>query len=394
MRTRRLFSEHKRRATQTCLAWSVLSLLFFSPLDSRTALAASNPSDVLVQGSRPQLVLASDSDAKKLQALFADATLIPQLEDLHAGIALSLEDLSPERAQVVRRLDEAGVPVIAWMALPRDEGYYLNAGNASFAEKRFAAFQKWTVDNELHWAGIGLDIEPSLGDWTQIQHGHRWRVFQTLLGRAFNGQRMMQARTAYANLIREMQADGYIVQTYQLMFLADERRAHSTVLERLFGLVDVRGNDEVFMLYSSFNHALGGAIVWEYGPDAQSIAVGSTASSGDAQMDAKFPALDWNEFSRDLIVASQFSHEVGVYSLEGCVRQGFLPKLKNLNWEQPVTLPAAVVVKAQKFRRGVQTVLWIASHVVYIGIVFLAGMTWLVVWWRRRRRARRAVRVA
>jgi hypothetical protein len=276
------------------------------------------------------------------------------------------------------------------MALPRSEGYYLNADNAPAAEKRFADFEKWTADNGLHWAGAGLDIEPSLGDWAEIQQGHRWRVLRTLLGRAFNGQRVVRARTAYAKLIGEMRASGYLVQTYQLMFLADERRAHSTVLERLFGLVDVRGSDEVFMLYSSFNHALGGAMVWAYGPDAQSIAVGSTASSGDAQTDARFGPLNWDEFSRDLIVASHFSKLVGVYSLEGCVRQGFLPKLKSLNWNQPVTLPGTAVAKAQQFRGAVQRILWIASHLVYIVVIFLAGITWLAVWWRRRRRARRA----
>lgn len=355
-----------------------------------TASAATGKADVRVQGQRAELIFACDSDTPKLQKLFADSTLVPDLQDLHAGIALSLEDLSPERAQVVRRLNQAGVPMIAWLALPHSEGYYINAGNAPQSERRFAEFEKWTAENGLHWTAVGLDIEPSLGDWSEIQQGHRRWILWTLLKRAFNGGRVTQARAAYQNLIHEMQAHGYIVQTYQLLFLADERRAHSTVLERLFGLVDVRGNDEVFMVYSSFNHAMGGAMVWAYGPDAQSIAVGSTASSGDAKADAKYPALDWDEFSRDLIVASHFAHEVGVYSLEGCVRQGFLPKLKSLDWEQPIPLPATAVVKAQKFRRGVQTVLWIGSHIVYLAIVFLAGVAWLVAWWRRRRKARRA----
>ena len=356
-----------------------------------TASAASDKADVRVQGQRAELIFACDSDTPKLQKLFADPTLVPDLQDLHAGIALSLEDLSPERAQVVRRLNEARVPMIAWMALPHSEGYYINAGNAPQAEKRFAEFEEWTADNGLHWTAVGLDIEPSLGDWSEIQQGHRKWILWTLLKRAFDGRRVTQARTSYQNLIREMQEHGYQVQTYQLMFLADERRAHTTVLERLFGIVDVRGNDEVFMLYSSFNHAMGGTMVWAYGPDAQSIAVGSTASSGDAQMDAKFSALNWDEFSRDLIVASHFSPEIGVYSLEGCVQQGFLAKLKSLDWAGTVTLPGKGVASVGTFRRRVQTILWIASHIVYIAIVFLAGIAWLAVWWRRRRRAHRAV---
>jgi hypothetical protein len=125
-----------------------------------------------------------------------------------------------------------------------------------------------------------------------------------------------------------MQAHGYRVQTYQFIFLADERGAHFTLLERLFGLVDVRGDEEGLMTYSSFNHKAGTAVAWSYGQDTQALAVGITLSSGNAALDAKYGPLNWEEFSRDTIVASHFSRQLGVYSLEGCVRQGFLPRLK------------------------------------------------------------------
>ncbi len=353
-----------------------------------SACGANGTTEIRVQGTRPQLMFACELDTEKLQALFADPAVMADLKDLNAGISLALMDLSSPRAQVVRRLNEAGIPVVAWMALPKERGYYLNADNEAVAAARFAEFEKWTADNGLRWAGIGLDIEPSLGDWTTIQQGRKWRLVRTLVGRAFDGKRVELARTAYAALIRRMQSRGYTVQTYQLLFLADERRAHSTVLERLFGVVDVRSDDEVLMVYSSFNHALDAALVWGYGPDAHTIAVGSTASAGGAELDAKFGPLNWDEFSRDLIVASHFSHEVGVYSLEGCVRQGFLPRLKTLDWTQPVTLSPATVEKVRKFRQRVQTMLWIASHILYFTAAVLLAIVGLVVYWRRRRRLR------
>lgn len=355
------------------------------------ACGARPAPDIRVQGSRPQLIFACELDTEKLQALFSDPDLIPDLKDLHAEVALALQDFSPGRAAVVRQLNAAGVGVIAWMALPRDQGYYLNAGNESAAAARFAEFQKWTADKNLHWAGIGLDIEPSLADWAQLQQKHRVRVLLSLVRRAFSGQRVVRARASYSTLIRQMQVQGYTVQTYQLMFLADERREHSTILERLFGLVDVRGNMEPLMIYSSFNHSLGSGMVWAYGPDAQTVAVGSTAASGDAAMDAKFPPLNWDELSRDLVVASHFSHTVGVYSLEGCVRQGFLPKVKSLDWTRPVVLPAATVAKAQTFRRRVQTILWLASNFVYLAGLLLAAIICLFFWWHKNRIARRAL---
>jgi hypothetical protein len=376
------------------IAWlwvaSNRALLLLLSMITPNALAAADAGNVRVQGQPSQLVFACDSDTPRLQSLFADPTLIPELKDLRAEIALSLTDLSPERAQLVRRLNGAGIATIAWMALPASEGYYLNANSATAAEKRFAELEKWTAENDLHWRAVGLDIEPSLDDWAQIQQGHRWRMVRTFLSRAFDGEKVAQARAAYQKLIRQMQEQGYAVETYQLLFVADARRVHSTLLERLFGIVDVRGNDEALMVYSSFNHALDGALLWSYGPDAQSIAVGSTASTGNPQTDAKFGPLNWEEFSTDLIVASHFSKLVGVYNLEGCIRQGFLPKLQRLNWENPVTLSTTTVARARKFRRGVQTALWVASHIVYIGIVLLLLMAWFGVWLRRRLRPRPA----
>jgi hypothetical protein len=38
-------------------------------------------------------------------------------------------------------------------------------------------------------------------------------------------------------LIREIQAHGHLVETHQFPFIADERRVHSTLLERLAGIV-------------------------------------------------------------------------------------------------------------------------------------------------------------
>src|SRR5215831_8185184 len=226
--------------------------------------------------------------------------------------------------------------------------------------------EKWTADNHLHLAAVGLDIEPSLGDWAQIQPGHRWRMVRTLLSRAFDGESVARGRAAYQKLIREMQEHGYAVQTYQLLFVADARRVHSTVLERLFGIVDVRGNDEALMVYSSFNHRLEGALVWAYGPDAQSMAVGSTARPGNAQTDARFGPLNWDEFSRDLIVASHFSKLVGVYNLEGCVHQGFLPRLEAMDWNQSVLIPEISVRRAERMGLILRAVLWIGSHAFYL----------------------------
>lgn len=353
-----------------------------------TAAAAANRDLVVYNRSepRPELIFACDRQTSELSALFAPA-LIDDLRQLKAGVALSTEDLSPERARVVRMLNAAGIPMIAWIALPRDQGYYVNARNARETTARFEDFDRWTRSNTLHWQAVGLDIEPTLSDYGSIT-GNRLHLLSLALGRAFDSNRVVRARRAYTALIHEMHSRGYVVETYQLPLIADERRAGTTLLERLFGIVDVRGDQEALMLYTSFNHPVGAGIIWQYGPEAQAIAVGSTATSGDAAMDAKFPPLNWDEFSRALIVAGHFSSVVGVYNLDGCVRQGFLPRLKTMDWSQPVVIPARAVGKAAGLRRLIFALLWLASHIIYAALLFLLMVGWLVRLIVRRRNRR------
>jgi hypothetical protein len=314
--------------------------------------------------------------------MFSTPDVISDLAELKAGVALSVSDFSADRARIVRQLNQAGVPVTAWLTLPAEQGYYLNSSNAPQAAARFADFEKWTAAEGLRWAAIGLDMEPSIQEFASIKQGGKRNLVSTVIVRAFSGQRIRRATDMYSALIREMQTHGYRVQTYQFPFIADERRVQSTLLERIAGIVDVKGDEEVLMLYTSFAHQTDSALIWVYGPEAQAIAVGSTSGPDS---DPRFVRLNWLAFSRDLIVANHFSHTVGVYNLKGCIRQGFLSRLTTLNWNEPITIPAESVQKVEKFRTRIQRVLWIASHILYFAVALLLALAWTVVRWNERR---------
>jgi hypothetical protein len=337
--------------------------------------------DIRISGVKPgraPLVFACcELPTSDLDSVFSNPAVISDLKDLHASLALPVMDLSPGRARIVRQLNDAGIPVIAWIVLSKEHGYYLNADNAPDAVARFAEFEKWTAEYSLRWAAVGLDIEPNFAEF-QAMKGHKWRLASMLLRRYFDSERVRRARESYTELIQRIQSRGYPVQTYQLAIIVGERKMHTTLAERLLGIVDVRGNLEVLMLYTSFSPALDSALIWKFGPDAQGIAVGSTAA------DPKSAPLTWDEFSRDLIVATHFAPVVGVYSLEGCIQQGFLPRLKTMNWEQSVTIPAEAIKNVNRLGAIIETALWIGSHLLY-----LAAATFLVVGlliWRRHRR--------
>ena len=100
---------------------------------------------------------------------FADTSLIHELTDMNAALRIGLHDFSPERAMTIRKLNEAGIPVVAWLLLPEKDGYWFNMYNVEKASKRYDDFISWTQENNLKWDGIGIDIEP---DFNEIKSRH------------------------------------------------------------------------------------------------------------------------------------------------------------------------------------------------------------------------------
>lgn len=333
-------------------------------------------------GEPPHIIFASDQPTGELESMLAEPGVVADLIDLKAGIALA-PNLTVDEANLVLQLNRDGIPVTAGLTVAPEQGYYLNASNGRQAEARFEDFEKWTIANGLRWAGVSLDIEPNAQDFAALKQGRKWYLFSTLLERYFDMRQVREAKYTYGALIQEIRSDGYPVDTIEFPFIADERAVGSSVLERLTGIVDVRGDLEVLMIYTSFHQSLDSALIWVYGPDAQAIAVGST--TGPAS-DPHFARLNWEEFSRDVMVANHFSHVIGVYNLEGCVRQGFLGRLKNLNWNESVTISAESVRRATQLRVRIQRVLWVVSNLPYFLAMVLIAFFWIIVWWIKRRR--------
>jgi hypothetical protein len=338
-------------------------------------------------GTQPHIGFACcDGSTQAMQALFADPQVMTDLKSLHAMVAVAIIDFSPERAGVVRQLNQAGIPAVAWIQLPKEEGFYLNAGNAPAAWERVRAFEQWTQENRLVWSGVGLDIEPNFDQFSGFRN-RKGRILLTLLEQILNGARMRQARRDYSALIAKIQADGYPVQTYQMPYLPAERSVHSTLLDRMLGTVDVRGNTEYLMLYTTFARRVGAGMIWSLGRDAQGISVGLTSGDGTPGTDPG--PLSWDEFSRDLIVAGHYTPEIGVYNLEGCVRRGYLDRLTTFDWSQSVIIPAASVEHAQRMGLFVRTVLWTGSNLPWLMAAVLLLILWLFV--RRRKRGQSGV---
>ena len=330
----------------------------------------------------PELTFACELASAELQALFSDQSVIDELLALQAGVSLGLLDLSPERAAVARQLNAAGIPITAWLLLPKEEGYWFNIDNAPQASARYAAFKAWTDEHDLQWAGIGVDIEPDFNELQQLMQGNGGRLVPLILQRIWDNGRALDGRLAYGALVREMRVDGYQVTSYQLPFIVDERKVDATLLQRALGIVDVPADRETLMLYTSFVRPFGPGLLNSYGVDADVVGVGSTG--GGVEIDGP-AALSWEEFARDLRMAYRWSDDIFIFSLEGCIEQGFLARLRDFDWEQALIMPTEQIERVNRGRAVLRGALWASSHPFMI----MAGLVGLLFVIRTSRRLRR-----
>ena len=331
----------------------------------------------------PRLNFACEQDTPALQALFAGDEVINDLQALHATVSLGILDFSPERAQTVKKLNQAGVPVVAWLLLPIDQGYWFHQDNATQAVACYRSFKAWTAEYKLVWDGVGFDIEPGIREMQRWMSG-KWQAISNMLRRSFNWRVFRTARRIYRYLIDEIHTDGFRVDIYQFPFIIDERKAESTLLQRATGIIDLPADREILMLYSSFARPHGAGFVWSYAPEAKAIGIGLTSTGVETGTPFESPPLSWDELERDLRLAYAWTDNLFIYSLEGCVKRGFLPLLKTFTWDQPILAPTEPALWVENLRGLLQTVLWISTHLWLVALGIL-GLVLLFIPLRRRK---------
>lgn len=346
----------------------------------------------------PRLTFFCELETPELDRLITPE-LLARLRVLDAAVSLAILDLSPQRAEIARRIATAGVPVTAWLLLPKSQGYYFNLDNAPQALSFYWDFVSWVRKEHLVFTAIALDIEPDLRDLTAafgrgLPRQAFLRRLPYWLGRFFRGVQLRHARSMYRDLANRIRGDGYLVESYQYPFIADERRARTTLLQRLSGMVAVPVDREVLMLYSSFFGVHAPALLASYGRDVaaagrgagsaglQSAGIGIGITGGGVSEPGlpEWPNLSWDELARDLRLAWHFSDQIYIFSLEGCAANGYLERLEGFVWDQPTLQPETTAVDA--WRGSIQSGLWFAERLPFI----LVGLGALIMIARRVKR--------
>ena len=89
------------------------------------------------------------------------------------------------------------------------------------------------------------------------------------------------------------------------------------------------------------------------------------------------PTLAWEELAEDLRLARHFCDEILIHSLEGCVWQGFLPRLRSFEWAD-VAGPPDGARAAAALRKSLRVTLWASAHpwLVLGSTAAVVGFTW------------------
>jgi len=329
----------------------------------------------------PSLTFYCELESERLIELFSSSQLFDSLILMKAKISLGILDLSQKRAEVVKKLNKNGIPVVGWLLLPKEEGYWFNIGNLPQAKARYDAFQEWTEEHDLQWCAIGLDIEPDINEIKLILD-KKPGIIPKVLQRLFDRKGYYRATDGYQMLVNKIRSDGYFVESYQIPVLADDRKANSFLIRRIGGLVDLHVDREVWMLYSSIFRSIGVGILGSYAPESEAIGIGITGGGVDIEFGSQTP-LNWQEIERDLRLAWHWCDDIYIFSLEGCVEYDYLSKLVNFELDKPILLPDSKISSVNRWRSFLQSILWLGAHfwILVICVLGIFGSLQLIRYW-------------
>lgn len=327
----------------------------------------------MVYGSKPQISFFCELPEKEFVGLFADSALIKELAGMKVSLRIGLHDFGPGRTATIRKLNQAGIRIYAWLLLPEEDGYWFNMQNGKKALKRYEDFRKWTAENQLKWEGIGLDLEPDINDAKMaITHPAKlaWKAYKRL----YDNKSVITAKEIYQRLISVMKADGYVVESYIIPYLFEERAKNTTSCQSLLGIVDIETDREIPMLYTSVLDNPG--IIPLYHRANMPVALGSTGGGVNIE-GFEAPALNSDKLKRDLLLASKLTDEIVIFCLETSVQRGFLDEIKNFDFNAEAPDISMETEKQRKINGYVRSVLVILDHPFWLTagvLVIISGI--------------------
>jgi len=336
------------------------------------ALIILTTSGIGLSQNKPKISFFNEMKSGPLMELFSDSTVVQDLKKLNAEIRMGIMDISTERAEIIRTLTNEGIPVVAWLLLPEEEGYWFHAGNGDQAIARYQEVKRWADSHFIQLAGIGMDLELDYNDVIAAKE-NPWSLLTSLPPRLYDRSEVEEGRKKYAKLISMIKADGYMVESYYASFVKDETAVGNTSIQQLTKFLDIKTDREIPMLYSSFMGNADGLLeVYGREPGIKTIALGSTGGG----IDPSLPTLTWEDLTHVLNLSSRFADEVHIFSLEGAVEKGYLKKLTTFEFNPDITPDPKQIESVrdlQRFFKGLSQVLSYPT-LFFTGLILIVAL--------------------
>jgi hypothetical protein len=328
--------------------------------------------------SKPKVSFFIELKGIELEKLFADTTLFSQLAELNSTLRIGLLDYSPGCTNTIKKLNAAGIPVIAWLLLPEEDGYWFNMYNGDKAAKRYEDFKIWTAANNLKWEGVGIDLELDFND-AKMAVRHPLKVVWKAYKRLYDNKSLESGRKIYKILTDKIQDDGYYLESYVISLVYDERITRTTSFQKLLGLIDIKTPNEIPMLYTS---VMGNpSILPAYYQEGQPIALGITG--GGVVIEGVKPAFyKLENLKRDLLISNQYTGEVIIFCLEASLANGWLSEIRDVDYSIAPPDLTSDLIKQAKTRKAIRTALVILDHpfLMTLGILLIiSGVVYAIV---------------
>ena len=276
-----------------------------------------------------------DTGGLDMETLFSDE-VIAVLADQGYEISLAVDNFDdPATIRVIKRLNDAGIPVWVWPLHPMEDGYWLATDNADRMPGLYDRFSRWVEENDLIITGVMFDMEPTYDDVQRLKEvvgeGGIPAAVKYLVTRR-DGDLHREAVRIYSEMVDVIRADGYQVSTFNYPYLIDDRRDGDDSIAEMFHIAFVESDIDAYMLYRSFfkdsGLGTGSGNVASYARELS----GASASLGSYMKDY----LDVTHLESDIRIAACTSPVVHLYNLEALVIHGWLEDLSEIDQTAPV----------------------------------------------------------
>jgi len=319
----------------------------------------------------------NEQKSPELVALFKDSSLIPNLQAIHGEIRMGTLDLTAERAAIVKKLNEAGVPVVAWLVLSEEDGYFSNSINANLSSKRYQEIKAWANQYQIKLKGIGLDFEIDMNDLKLAKQSPLKLIYKMYTRLYEDDSNLKNAKLKYDTLVFQIKADGFEVEGYYMPYINDEVAAGKNSIQKMARFIRYETGKDIPMLYSSLN-GNGDGLLKIYGADIHLYATGLGSTGGGLDTSG---LLTYERLVHDMNVAFKTVKEVHIFSLEGAVKAGMMPKLLNYKYDSAVAYNQNEVEGAIGVQKKVKFISTILSYptLFLVSILFiLIAIVWVI----------------